>query len=412
MTMLLVTKKAPLRRYRHRLLPLLCCCLLLFAFQTAEAIEPSKPLKTVRLQLKWQHQFQFAGYYAAVEQGYYRQGGLEVEILETIESAKSTENVLNGSAEFGIAMSDLIVQHGNGAPVVALATIYQHSPLVFLTTKKSGIDSIHALVGKRVMLETHAEELVAYLEAEGIKPEQLEILPHTFETDQLIKGTVDAISAYATDEPYALVEQGIAYNTFSPRSVGIDFYGDTLFTTKNYLQEHPDTVKIFVDATLKGWEYALNHQEEMVDLILTKYSQRHSREHLLFEARATQRLIFPEVVEIGYMNPGRWQNIARIYADQGMLPVDFSLEGFLYEKNPKPDLTRIYLTLFVICVVLVVTVVIAARFLALNKSLNRQIIQRQEAEKMLQEKERALSVLMSNLPGWRETGHCEKPVWS
>lgn len=388
-----------LNKIRVYLPLLLICSLFMAAFPANAAPESSAPLKTVRLQLKWQHQFQFAGYYAALEQGYYRQAGLDVEILDAKDTSESTEKVLNGSADFGIAMSDLVLHRVHGDPVVALATIYQHSPLIFLSPHSVEINSIHDLVGKRVTLETHAEELIAYLEAEGIHTEQLEILPHTFNIAQLISGSVDAISAYSTDEPYALVEQGIGYNVFSPRSVGIDFYGDTLFSTEEYIKNNPATVSAFVEASLKGWEYALSHQEEIVDLILNSYSKRHSREHLLFEAKATERLIYPEVVEIGYMNPGRWEHIARIYAEQGELPETFSLEGFLYDKNPQPDLSRFYLSLFAICAVLLIVILIAARFLTLNKALVRQIGQRQEAESQLQEKERTLSVLMNNLPG-------------
>lgn len=369
------------RRFLSRQLILTCCCLFLFNLMPTSTTAANKPLDTIRLQLKWQHQFQFAGYYAAQEQGYYQQAGLDVIIQEATESEESAGKVISGDADFGIAMSDLVLHRVQGAPVVALATIYQHSPLVFLSPKEAGIGSIHDLVGKKVMLEAHAEELLAYLKSEGITPEQLNVQSHTFHADDLILGSVDVISAYSTDEPYVLAEQGVGYNVFSPRSAGIDFYGDTLFTTEKYLQQHPERVKAFLQATVKGWEYALKNPSEIIDLILAKYSTRHSREHLLFEARESQKLILPNIVEIGYMNPGRWQYIATIYASQGKIPADFSLDGFLYEKNPQPNLTKLYIVLSVVFGVLMLAILIAIRFRSLNNALRRQITQREDTEK-------------------------------
>jgi len=353
-----------------------------------------EPLETITLQLKWQHQFQFAGYYAALEQGFYRQAGFDVEIIESLDAEEPSEKVLAGEADFGIAMSDLVLLRSKGQPVVALATIYQHSPLVFLTPKSTGIDSVHDLVGSRVMLEAHSAELIAYLESEGISASQLIVYPHTFDTTDLIESKVDAMSAYSTDEPFELRDLGMAYSTFSPRSGGIDFYGDTLFTTEEYIREHPERVRAFLDATIRGWDYALKNQEETIDLILDKYSQRHSREHLEFEAEMSERLILADVVEIGYMNPGRWRNIADTYADLHMMPRDFSLEGFIYDRNPKPDLTWFYLGLGGAILFVGLASIVSVRFFNLNANLNRQI---QERKKIEEERETLITELQNSL---------------
>ncbi len=104
-------------------------------------------------------------------------------------------------------------------------------------------------------------------------------------------------------------------------------------------------MKAFLEASLRGWDYALDHPEEMIELIYARYSQRHSREHLIFEAEQTKRLILPDVVEIGYMNPGRWQRISEIYAEMNMAPEELSLDDFIYDPNPSPNLTWFYLSL-------------------------------------------------------------------
>jgi ABC-type nitrate/sulfonate/bicarbonate transport system substrate-binding protein len=115
-------------------------------------------LTPVRLQLKWKHQFQFAGYYAAKAKGYYRDAGLDVSFLEAPDTIEPAQQVLQGKAEFGVSNSDLVLLRGRGNPVVALAAIYQHSPLILLALEKSGINNVHQLAGKRVMLEAHSQE--------------------------------------------------------------------------------------------------------------------------------------------------------------------------------------------------------------------------------------------------------------
>ena len=81
---------------------------------------------------------------------------------------------------------------------------------------------------------------------------------------------------------------------------------------------------------------------KMADLILAKYSTRHSREHLLFEAAEMRRLMQPQLIELGHLNPGRWLHIAAVYAEVGLLPEDYELHGFLFDPNLRPDLSWAY----------------------------------------------------------------------
>ena len=110
------------------------------------------------------------------------------------------------------------------------------------------------------------------------------------------------MSTYVTDEPFELRRRG-RVPIYSPRSVGIDFYGDNLFTTERLLKLKPEMVKAFLEASLKGWAYAMQHQEELVQLIYSRYSQRHSIEHLPFEAAQMVPLLQMALVEFGTLPP-------------------------------------------------------------------------------------------------------------
>ncbi len=112
---------------------------------------------------------------------------------------------------------------------------------------------------------------------------------------------------------------------------GIDVYGDCLFTTESEIRRHPERAKAFLAASLRGWDYAMKNPEEICDLILSKYSRRKSREVLLQEAEAMRELILPDLVPIGFMNPGRWKHIGDTFASLGSLPADYFLKGFLFD---------------------------------------------------------------------------------
>ncbi len=304
-------------------------------------VSPAQALETVTLQLKWLHQFQFAGYYAAKAKGYYRDAGLEVNFIEAKPGKAVIDSVLDGTAQYGVDVTRLLLARSEGKPVVALGVIFQHSPYILVTRHDSPTQNIHDLAGKRLMLEEKADDVLAYLKKEGLPNDRYTLVKHNFNPQDLVDGKVDAISAYSTNELFFLDKAGFRYQAYTPRSVGIDFYGDTLFTTEQELKNHPSRVKAFRDASLRGWKYAMANPEEIADLIIAQYSQRKSREHLLFEARQMAALIQPDLIELGYMNPGRWRHIADTYVDLGMLPRNFSFGGFIYDSDPGRDNTQI-----------------------------------------------------------------------
>ena len=353
----------------------------------ALAAPAARAAESVTLQLKWHHQFQFAGYYAAEKMGYYRDAGLEVKIVEAQPETDVIAEVESGRAQFGVGTSALVLARAQGKPVVVLAVIFQHSPLVLLT--RAGVGSVHDLAGKRVMLERHAEELLGYLHREGVPDSAVQLLPHSFDTGDLVRGAVDAISAYSTDEPFFLEKAKVPYATFSPRSAGIDFYGDNLFTSEAELRGHPERVRAFREASLKGWKYAMAHPEEIADLILARYPGRHDRDYLLFEARQMKPLVLPELVEMGYMYPGRWRHIAEIGAEIGLLPGDVSLDGFLYApENPlERERRQLFTAIAIALAVGAVSAGIAAGLFRLTRRLRREIAARERAVAELREAE-------------------------
>lgn len=339
--------------------------LLVVALSTISA--PAIGMEKVTLQLKWEHQFQFAGYYAAKAMGYYADAGLDVEIIAAEPETDVVERVVSGEAEFGVGNSDLILSFHAGKPVVVLGVILQHSPFVILTRKDSGIRHIHDLHERKLMLESMAAELKAYLVHEGVSLDSIIYVKHQHSPRALINREVDAMSAYVTDEPYYLEQEGVEYLHFDPRSAGIDFYGDNLFTSLGQVEKHPERTRRFREASMRGWLYAMSNPEKISDIILTQYNSGKSREYLLKEFNEMEKLMRPGLIDIGYMFPGRWRHIAETYASLNMLPETVSLDGFLFDIHEKQDYTKLYMALTGSVLMLLIISMVARRFHVLNQ---------------------------------------------
>lgn len=358
----------------------------------------SGQLETVRLQLKWLHQFQFAGYYAAIERGYYEEEGLHVELMEAEYGENPMEAVWDGRAEYGVSTSDIVLYRALGKPVVALAVIYQHSPYILLGVYGDDLDNLHDLAGRKLMMEPNSADLYALLSYEGVDIDQVTLVPHTFQADDLLEGKVAAMSAYLTDEPYSVRAADRKPVIFTPRMAGIDFYGDGLFTTESEIKENPERVKRFLRASLRGWSYALRNQEEIVDLIIAKYSDRKTREQLLYEANRTFNLVRPDLVEIGYMYPGRWSHIVDTFREVGFIEGDFDLMAMLYRQQETLPWRRIIFFFSAILLVLLVVILVAMRMYYDRRKLSQEVIRRSRSESILSKMEERYRELFFGAP--------------
>lgn len=372
--------------------------LLIFIFIVISSLIFAKDKENVRvrLQLKWTHQFQFAGYYAAKEKGYYGEEGLDVEIMELRNNENPVDVVLSGRADFGIGSSDLVIERAQGKKIVLLASIFQHSPYIFISKKNNGVDNIHQISNKRIAIENHASELLYYLKNEGVKVRDIQQIPYFQGINDLLENKVDLISAYSTDELYLLNKMGVEYNVFSPRSSGVDFYGDSLFTTEEFIKKNPKIVEIFLKATLKGWEYAIKNKKELVDITRKNYAKTRSEEQLLFEADEMEKLIVPEIVDIGYINKGRWEEIAKSYQKIGLIPDNYSIKGFYYKNMIEMDVNDLIKIAIISVIILIFLGSIVAIIVFFNIRLNREIKEKSLVENELKISEAKYKLLAEN----------------
>ncbi|MFT6507496.1 MAG: diguanylate cyclase (GGDEF)-like protein/PAS domain S-box-containing protein [Colwellia sp.] len=306
-------------------------------------VNPTWANEKVVLQLKWLHQFQFAGYYAAKEKGYYAEAGFDVTIKERNSSVTPVEAVLNNQADFGIVGSSIILDRMKGLPVVALAAVFQHSPLVLITLADSGIIGPYELKGKRVMYSKGADDATffAMFHQLGINESDFEHVAPSFDAGSLIRGETDAIASYLTNQPYYYKEKGYDIHIINPINFGVDFYDDILFTSEKSVRDNPERTLKFLEASMKGWRYALENKDEVIGWLDSKYPSEISHNYLQFEAEETEKMILPNMVDIGHMSSERFHRIADIYKQQGLVDEDASYSGvtlgeYLYTQDALP----------------------------------------------------------------------------
>lgn len=305
------------------------------------ALKSKGKLDKVRLQLKWMHSFQFAGYYAAIEQGYFKDAGLEVELLEYDFSKSPVQSVLDGEAEYGVSDHSLVLSHLRNEPIVLLAQIFQRSALVYLAKASSEIREPKDFTGKTLAYSKYSDHSVLIaMVGEAIKGgvDGITRVPATSEAiNDFIKGKIDIVPAYRTNEPFTIEQQGIKLNIISPQDYGYDFYGDNLFTSRKELLKKPERVKKVRNAVIKGWEYALTHTDELIELLIEKYGSKDSKIKLRYEAREIRNHILPELVKLGSVDLDRLKRTAFVYEDLGYIKHHHVQPYFLYETTAGKD---------------------------------------------------------------------------
>ena len=301
----------------------------------SKTLGQSAPKDSVTLYLRWKHQFQFAGYYIAVEKGYYHEAGIHVNIREFDGKNNVRSTLTGGGAQYGSELGGLILSDPANSKLSVLGTVYQRSPVILLTVDRS-IESLTDLAGKRVMGLT---EVRAMLKSAGMI-DKVNFVKGFTDLESLLSGEFDAIGAHIADQPRRLEKMGIPYKIFRPEDYAIGFYGECLITTREEVENHPKRVDKILKASMQGWKYAMAHPEEVVELIIDKYNPALRKDDLLFQHRVQKNLIMPGFFEIGSMNPDRWMMMSNVLMGLGLLPDDFEIEGLIYERDDTHWLER------------------------------------------------------------------------
>ncbi|WP_434636335.1 ABC transporter substrate-binding protein [Sulfurimonas sp. NW7] len=298
-------------------------------------------LEKVSLQLHWKYQFEFAGFIAAKEKGFYRDAGLDVEIKEYRTGMDVVDEVLSQRANYGIYNSSILLEYLQGKPLILLASFFKRSALVLIT--QPSIHSPKDLIGKTVMsslVDDFRLNFKPYLDGYGVKISDLKMVPQTYRVDEFAKGEVDAMTAFISDQPHKLDKLGVKYNILDPSNDNLFVLQEELFTSAAELKNHPYRVHAFKKASIKGWEYALSHRKEIAKIIHEKYAPQLDTETLEYEAETINKLILPFIYDIGSIDRNFLHKQMQLFKNDFHVGAGKTLDDFIV----KPGINGLALT--------------------------------------------------------------------
>ncbi|MFB6468792.1 ABC transporter substrate-binding protein [Cytobacillus sp. Hz8] len=337
------------RGKRFIFLPMLILILILAACgkettsETAEDGGSKKELKTVKLQLKWVPQAQFAGYFVALEKGYYQDEGLDVQIVPGGPDIVPEQQVANGAADIGIDwVASLLPHQEEGLPLVEIAQIYQKSGLLLVSKKDAGISTPKDLKGKKAgnwMGGNEFEILALFDKYKLDQNKDLSFVKQGFTMDQFLSGEIDAASAMTYNEFQVVLEEGVPESDLSVIDMneeGVAMLEDNLFANKNWLADNKEVAAKFVRASIKGWQDAINDPEAAVDAVMKKAEAGStSKEHQLKMMEEVAKLVVPEgfgPAKIGLIDDAMFKQTADIAHKFGVIKKPANLdEAYTHE---------------------------------------------------------------------------------
>jgi NitT/TauT family transport system substrate-binding protein len=282
--------------------------------------EETSEVKPVKIVLNWFAQAGHGGIYAADEQGFFEEKGLDVTIEPGGPQVSSIQMVSSGSADFGLVHGDqLVVARNQGVELVALATIYQNSPQAFMFHKGHGVDDFSEMNGRTAFIQPG----IAYWEFFKSKYDldNVNELAFTGEHTNFMQNKESVNQVYVTGEPFFMEQQGIETEEKLISDSGYDPYQYVLYVTKDYLEENEETVKNFVTAFIEGWEHFKETPEETLEVIQEANPDK-SMESLQYEMDAAKDFIYTGDAEehgFGYMTEERWSTLINQLTEAGVL---------------------------------------------------------------------------------------------
>lgn len=297
----------------------------------------------VTVQLSWFPSVEYAGFYAAADQGYYADENIEVNLVAGGPSTNALTEVENGNAQFGIATGDsLVVAKSQQQNFLAVATIFRNNPLVVMSLANGSIQKPEDLAEKTIGviapdLSTEWDvQFLALLKTLNVDRNTMNFVPINdyHGANELTAGNMDAMSGmFATNEVVQAQLDNKDLNLIYYKDYGVDVYPNVIFTTSEFANANPDLIARFIRATMKGYQFSIENPEQIAK-ISTKFDP--SLDVTLQTATMNAQIPFIATGDapIGSMDADVWETTQQILLDFGLIPA-------------KVDLSTVYTNRFV-----------------------------------------------------------------
>lgn len=280
-------------------------------------------LVKINLRLQWFSHSQFAGYIVAKEKGYYKNYGLDVNILPGGPDLKPQVTVAAGTDNIGIGVpNQIIAAQSNGVPLVEIAQIFQDSPNRYILKKENSIEQLSDLKGKKVGLWLGGDEVefIAMLKSRGMTEKDVQIIPQGFSVVPFIQDQYVCSQVTSYGEMNVLALKGWTKDKLqilSPKDYNSAILGDLIFCRKDYLEKNKEVVTKFLEASIKGWQFCISNPDQSLEIILKSNSELSKDEQVLVMKSVLELVTTGDAAQygIGYINPKDLENAERILFD-------------------------------------------------------------------------------------------------
>lgn len=317
-----------------RQISLLVVVAALFLSACGSTAAPAEPDK-VTVQLSWFHGVEYAGFYTAIEKGYYAEENIEVTLNAGGPEINPLAEVESGNALFGIGQGDsLITARANGQNFVAVATIFKDNPLAITSLQDDNILKPEDLAGKTVGvysedLSSYSDLLfLAFMSRTGLEQDTMQyaLIQDFTGANEIKAGNMDAMTGmFATDQQVMTQNAGDSINIMYYKDYGVDVYINTIFVNEELTQSNPDLISRFLRATMKGYQYALENPTEVAAIPL-QYDESLDLDYQEKVMKAQIPFIDNGVGSLGSMDGEVWGITQEILLEFGFLsdPIDLS----------------------------------------------------------------------------------------
>jgi len=294
----------------------------------------------ITFQLNWVAGGANAGFAAAVAEGFYKDAGLDVTLVQGNGSGNTAQLVANGRSEIAyadaVAVSQLIAK---GAPMKVLSTVYQSNPNEVSALKKTGIKSVKDLAGKKVGVPSGSSQttmLPLLLKANNLKESDVNLInmPPTAMVPSLLQGQVDAILGSVDSYQIQLEAQGAQTDNFMFADHGVPTVSTSIFASDSYIKNNPEVVRKFIAASLKGWYFALDNPEKAVKDLKSVFPEMNEKLATAELASIKPLLCSGGAKYIGKAEDALWVKTQDLLSEVKLLPAG---------QDPKTYYTNAYL---------------------------------------------------------------------
>jgi NitT/TauT family transport system substrate-binding protein len=274
-------------------------------------------------------------FYPALEKGYYREQGLDVEIQRGTGSRETAVAVDRGLVDFGFADAGTVtLEVARGAKVKVLGMVFDEQPLMFIALKESGIKSPKDFVGKRygtAIASMSGALFPGFMRLNHIDPAQVKMINVEIASTipALFAGQIDITSGYSNSGLpiawFTAAKEGKEVVSIPAGDYGLDIYSNGIIAHPQTLEKRPDTVRRFMLATYRGLKYAAENPEEALQILLNRHPEIRNKDIARAQFReALRNFLTPAARKngLGWMDPAKWK-----------LTRDVIFEGYRVDKS-------------------------------------------------------------------------------